>query len=296
MNASPELIFIDDMRHLPALPAAVIELLDMLCRDGVETRQVAATLSLDPVLAAKTLRLANSSFYGLPRRVSSVTEAVGVLGLGTVKTLVLTAAVAARFSPPRCEGFDLQAFWRHSVAAAVFARLAAKQRELARCEIDAEEAFTAGLLHDIGRLVLANASPANYERVLSCGQGDSVTLSQRELEGLGIDHATVGARLAEKWRLPVNIVDAVAHHHDVSALSRLPVEVRTSTEGLRYVVAMADRLAHAFERGEIADGMPSIGGERYEAIGVDIALDRILAMTDEAREQIDSLCRALLND
>ena len=155
---TPEMLM-STVRELPALPAVVLELIDLLGREGVAAEQLVAKISHDQALTAKTLRLANSSFYGMPRKVSRVSDAISVLGLRTVRTVVTAAAVTGSFAPPRCEGFDFVAFWRHAIGTAVCARLLATGMK-----VDPEAAFTAGLLHDLGHLVLAAVSPSGFRK------------------------------------------------------------------------------------------------------------------------------------
>ena len=269
------------VRDLPALPAAVLELLDMLGRDDIETGTLAAKISLDQALTAKTLRLANSSFYGVPRHVASVSEATAVLGLRTVRTVVTAAALTGSFKPPACTGFDFMAFWRHAVSTAVSARLVATL-----VGADAEAAFTAGLLHDIGQLVLASGFPERFSQVLAHQVETGIELRDAEQALLGTDHAAVGKLVAEHWRFPEQIVAVIAEHHTPPATRGVGEMV--------HIVHVADTLVLALEQG-------AQGGEPVPAMcqatwaGMGLTADAWAEAFAETRAQTQTLCAALLN-
>jgi putative nucleotidyltransferase with HDIG domain len=271
---------IDAALNLPALPAAVADLLDMLGRDDVEIGALAAKIALDPALAAKTLRLANSSFYGMGRHVSSLTEAASVLGLRTVNTVVTTAALTGSFASAQCEGFDFNAFWRHAVGTAVSAKLVA-----AAGGADAQAAFIAGLLHDIGRLVIAVGFPQRYAEVLAQGHARGLDLGERERSLLGVDHAMVGALVAEHWRFPKAIAEAIAGHHAPLA--------RTAPLALANVVHLADRLVHAVDHEMSGQSEVPVA---FADAWVDVGLppDRCTPVFAQAQEQTAAICVALL--
>ena len=281
VTPSRQALEIDAARNLPALPAAVLELLDMLGRDDVETHALAAKISLDPALAAKTLRLANSSFYGMARHVTSLSEAASVLGLRTVRTVVTTAALTGSIAAPVCEGFDFNAFWRHAVSAAVGSKLVA-----IATGVDSEAAFTAGLLHDIGRLVLAAGFPQRYEEVLAHGDARGIELGDREHQLLGIDHAAVGALVAEHWRFPKPIVDAIAGHH------ALPTGADAVT--LTQVVHLADHLLHALELGTCVDNdLPASCLPAW--LSTHLSAECRMHLLVETELQAGAICAALLH-
>ncbi|MEO8808319.1 MAG: HDOD domain-containing protein, partial [Burkholderiaceae bacterium] len=147
--------------RLPSLPQAVLDVMRLLATEGVRTSEITARIERDQALTARTLRIANSAFYGVPGRVATIHNAIGILGLRTVGTLFTTAAVAAQFRATACPEFEFGRFWRHAIATALVARgLAQKLR------MDEDVAFTAGLLHDIGRLAMATQFPVETGQVL----------------------------------------------------------------------------------------------------------------------------------
>ena len=272
------------VRDLPALPAAVFELLELLGRDDVGTPALVAKISLDQALTAKTLRLANSSFYGMPRHVGSVSDATTVLGLRTVRVVLTAAALHGAFKPPACAGFDFMAFWRHAVCTAVCARLVGTE-----IGADAEAAFTAGLLHDIGKLILASSHPERYAEVLAHAAGGA-PLRVVEAEWLGIDHAQVGARVAEHWRFPKPIVDAITHHHAPPDASAAFALVRL----VHVAVLLARALGTATPAQPFAPLDPhATGHAAWLALGLNADAWRRLGA--DAELQTQSICAAMLN-
>ena len=135
---------IRQIQELPSLPVVVLELLSSMDQDDTDVHVLAQKIELDQGLAAKTLRIANSSFYGMQSKVTSIPQAVSVLGFHSIRTVVTACALTGSFAPVS-GGFDFQAFWRHSLATAVAARLLAPH-----LRVNPETAFTAGLLHDLG--------------------------------------------------------------------------------------------------------------------------------------------------
>jgi putative nucleotidyltransferase with HDIG domain len=268
------------VRDLPPLPAVVLELLDMLGREEVETHALATKISHDQALTAKTLRLANSSFYGVSRHVTSVTDATSVLGLRTVRTVITAAALTGNFKAPVCEGFDFAAFWRHAVSSAASAKLLASAVGL-----DAEAAFTAGLLHDIGQLVLASAYSERFAQVLAFRSCEGVELREAEQALLGTDHAAVGALVAEAWHFPSQIVTAIRNHHSVSP--------DTEDNLLAATVRMAGRLAEALEHKTGSAQSLALG--RDAGIEFGISADAWLVLALDAEVQTQAICAALLN-
>lgn len=222
---------------LPALPAALLDLLALVGSDDVDIDELCARISVDMALTAKVLRLANSSFYGGRGAVTSVDAAIARVGLRMVKGIVGAAAASGTIKPPACKGFDFTAFWRHGVATATAAQALAFATGA-----DPSTAFTSGLLYRIGQLVLAAQVPAEFAETLArrAASGGDALLIERAV--LGVDHAVVGARIAAHWRLPAAIVAALSQQD-------LPL-ARGASPTLGQIAGAADRLIEAFETGE----------------------------------------------
>ena len=183
------------------------------------------------------LRVANSSFYGLRGKVVTVQDAMVVLGFRNVRTLVMAAGVTGGFPAAAAGGFDLRAFWMHGIVTAVCARSFAGD-----AGIDPERAFTAGLLHDIGRVVLATCFPDHYRRVAEYRARHDCHPIEAERQILGLDHAAVGSALTERWKFAPVIQRAVAGHH--SPPEAAPPGAKPDVAGLIHV---ADVAAHALD-------------------------------------------------
>ena len=194
---------------LPSAPHVVSRLVSLTDADA-DTRDLLATIDRDPALTARILRTANSPFFAQTRSVTSVTRAVVVLGLPMVRNLTLGLTVwdatTSHITPQQA-----RRLWDHSLGVAHAARHFAQRTRLC----SGADAFTAGLLHDVGKLVLAKQFPEAY-RALLVQTAMSPVLPEVERAAVGLDHAQVGALLFERWRLPATLVEAVAHHHDAS--------------------------------------------------------------------------------
>lgn len=267
------------LRDLPPLPSLVLELVESLGHEELSAAQLATKISQDQALAAKTLRLANSSFYGRGRRVGSVADAIGVLGLRTVRGVVTAAGLAGSFG--RSADFDHDSFWRHSLASALAAQALAS--ELGRD--DADLAFTVGLLHDIGRLALASAFAPAHAEVERLRRDEDRLACEAERAVLGIDHAEVGGLIARHWNFSPAIVDAIREHHAPPAGGGLTLT------GIAHV---ADAIAHALGlAGDADEAVPSIAPPVWAACGLDdAAWLRLFARTEA---QFETVCEALLH-
>jgi putative nucleotidyltransferase with HDIG domain len=219
------------VRTLPTLPQVVMELIASLGDDDCDIDRVARSIARDPAITAKTLRLANSSFYGLSRQVHSIEQAITILGFSAVRNIASTTGLVAGVSKLGAAAgeADVRAFWRHSLACAVAAR------ELAPLlQASAAVAYTCGLLHDVGKLLLMTRFSAPYAQVL----GSPAYLNQpgvaAEQAALGVDHAQLGALMAQQWQLPEDMQDAIACHHRLGSC----------TSALASTVAAANVLAH----------------------------------------------------
>ena len=216
------------INRLPMLPRAVIEALRILRDDAANADACADHITRDQALTARTLRLANSAFYGLPGRVGTIRHALDVLGRRTLGALVTTAAVATQVSPSNCPGFDFKACWRHALGAAIAAESLAI--ELGR---DTGLAFSAGLLHDIGRLALVTFFPAQMGAVLAAARAQDLPQRQVERQQLGVDPTQVGGMIAAHWHFPPAVVTAIVDHHAAQPADLAAMVLRGRCRGAR---------------------------------------------------------------
>ena len=202
---------ISGMESLPSLPSMYLEIMAELQSPDVSTQKVGQIISKDVGMSAKILQIVNSAFFGLPRRVADPGQAVTLLGLDTVKGLALSLQIFEGFDRRKLPGFPIDELWEHSMTVAASARKIARRES--GDEKVSDDAFLAGLLHDVGKLALAENLPMRYARVLTLCEKKGTPHWQGESEVFGATHAEVGAYLLALWGLPDPIVEAVAYHH-----------------------------------------------------------------------------------
>jgi HD-like signal output (HDOD) protein/ActR/RegA family two-component response regulator len=196
---------------LPSFPSLYTEIMKELSSPNSSIESISTIISRDPAMTAKMLQIVNSAAIGLARKVSSPFEAVEYLGLGTVRSLVLSAHIFSCFQRQNLPGLSITRLWDHALKTSMIARRITVL-EWGRT-MDADETFTAGMLHDVGKLMLADNLPEEYQRVLTLAGERKISLPAAELEVLGGTHAGVAAYLLGLWGLPGAIVEAVAFHH-----------------------------------------------------------------------------------
>jgi HD-like signal output (HDOD) protein len=199
---------------------------------------VASIVSEDPGIAARILRMANSAYYGLPQPVSSIRQAIIILGTDALRSLVLSVSLMDAFATSPLEREYQDLLWRHSLATASAARLFFCTRFTAGLIRGCEEGFAAGLLHDIGKMILACYLPVERARVRSNPDYGTVEDHLVEQEVIGVTHADIGVCLAERWELPIILQAAIKNHHDLKVAN-------PSHLLLAKVIHVADYLAHA---------------------------------------------------
>jgi len=194
-------------------------------------------ISLDPVLTGRVLQLINSAYYALPSKVNSLTRAIILLGINTVKNVVLSFAIFETFSKrDTFRVFTADEFWAHSLSTAAAAKLLASSAGVPLSE--REDFFVAGLMHDIGKIPLNHLFPDAYREAAQSARGSGQGMRSAEEASIGTDHCRVGLMIARKWQLSEALTGALAHHHsagDAEPGGRL---------GLADAVALADLLAH----------------------------------------------------
>jgi len=245
----------NEVQDLPSLPAVVMELLDSIEQEDVDISVLAKKVSYDQALTAKTLRLANSPSHGLQVKVTTIQQAITFLGFQATRNLITAAAITGCFPTGQCPGFDDKAFWRHSIATAACARVLAR-----RMRFNQDFAFTAGLLHDIGRLVLVVRYPERYRQVLALRAADDCGLLEAERSVLGVDHVAAGVALSVHWNFSDTMRQAIAYHH----------EPETPGAGfLATIVHVASAVVHALDVArEENELVPRLSSVAWNALGL----------------------------
>lgn len=271
-----------------------VRMLQCLTQESPEIATLTELIESDPVIAARTLRVANSPFFGLAHQVESIAHAVSLVGLRSLQAMALAAAVMEQFktSDPALQS-AYQAHWRHSVAVAVCTQALARRARLA---VDA--AFTAGLLSDLGRLVMLAIDPARYGQVqelvwqsLAAADSDesSASVAYRLLEAeravWGFDHCQVGEQLARQWQLPAMLRRCMALHHQCD---------HPEADSMVWLVHVSHALAHALDLlQEPQDQVPDIQVVAWDGLQLDWSGSRKLLSEIEERYQI--ACQQLMN-
>lgn len=206
---------LEDVGQIPTLPTIVMRAMEILNDDHARAEDLGRLLARDPALSVKVLRLANSAFYGIPRTISSINQAVIILGFDTLRSLVLSATVFRLFDG-RQANIDHGRYWKHSVVAAMATRRLA--RHVARFHsVNPESAFMTGLLHKIGILIFDVIAPEAHASLFAQLKESTSTLAELETSLLGIHYAQLGGMLAERWELPEELQRPIMHHLQPSA-------------------------------------------------------------------------------
>ena len=203
---------VSQLRTVPSLPSLYFRINEALANPDTSIEEVAAIVQQDPGMTAKILQLVNSAFFGIARRITSPVEAVQFLGVGRLRSLVLSLHVFSCFDESKLNGFSIEKVWSHSIAAGMIAQKIAKLEKIDRPTSD--EIFVAAMLHDIGKVMLASSLPDLYQEAMTISRDRKVAPVEGEREVFGVSHCEVGAYLLGLWGLPVTIVEAIALHHE----------------------------------------------------------------------------------
>ncbi len=208
--------FVAGMHSIPSIPSIYAEISEKMQSSDSKLSDIASIIESDAGMTVKILQLVNSPFFGLPNRISSIQHAVQLLGLETLKILVLSNKAFAQFKLNSDSEISLHIFMTHSAKVASFARLIAKHETQATPLMN--DAYLAGMLHDIGKLVFATNLPKPYDKLLEIADRDPEPLWQMEKDKFGACHAEVGAYLLKSWNLPSPVIESVAFHHKPRAV------------------------------------------------------------------------------
>lgn len=268
---------IRNMGELPTLPSVFVTVSKMLGDPRTSAVDVGNVVSNDPVIAAKILKISNSAFYGFAGRVNTVSHAIAVLGFSSTKNIVLTTSVLSTLSlkaPVR--GFNLAAFWKHSAAVGAIAKLIAKEVAPQK----QEEAFIAGLLHDIGKLILAICAPEDFTKCLKLAISKKCLFLNAEQELLGINHTDIATIVNEKWKLPAEFAMVLTSHHK-------KIDPAETTAGLVEIVKLADILARGMQFGHACDhSIPILEDRVWDVLKMSSQkLDKILLDCHDAVQE-----------
>ncbi|MBI5383495.1 MAG: HDOD domain-containing protein [Verrucomicrobia bacterium] len=243
---------------------------------------VADAIQRDPDLTARLLKISNSSFYGFPRRLTTVQEAISLIGIQQAQDLIVASAVIATFAGLSPEFVDMRSFWQHSLACGLGARFLAMTRRMPK----PDKFFVAGLLHDVGRLVLFCRLPAAVQTIFQEYHQRKSPLFEIERGILGYDHAQVGEALMSHWQYPPSLGQAVGSHHRPEECQAFPVEAA--------VVHVADHLVNAMQIGSSGERRaPPLKPGAWEQL--QLPMDTLASLVKAIDDQLGAMEEAFLN-
>jgi putative nucleotidyltransferase with HDIG domain len=236
-NRNPQKV-IEKIDDLPTLPRTVLQITGLVNDPKSSAKDLARVITDDQVLTVRLLKLVNSSFYGFPQRISTVTGAIVLLGFDAIRNLLLTTSVFDLFANRNRQiRRDQERFWDHSLGCAVGAKVIGNYLRHDKIE----ELFVSGLLHDIGKIVEMMFLPDEFSKIVAAVKRENILMTTAENNVLGYNHAEVGKLLAEKWNLPVKLVQVIAHHHHPDNAGSFAVEAA--------IVHLADIFCRALNMG-----------------------------------------------
>ena len=274
---------LEDVEGLVSPPDVCLRLFELINAPKTGAADIAAVVNVDPNLTARLLRVANSSFYNFSRKIDTISRAITVIGNVELYQLVLSIAAVKTFAHIPNELVKMETFWRHSVYTGLLARALAIRANV----LHPERLFVAGLMHDLGSLVLYHQRPDAMRDILLVADGDEEVFYQSELERFQFSHASVAAYMMEQWQLPEALVDAIKWHHQPERAQEANVEA--------HILYLANHLVNESEQGNFM-GSPradiQISQSLLETVG--LKEDELFFAFEEAAEQFPATLQALM--
>ncbi|MBF0284037.1 MAG: HDOD domain-containing protein [Magnetococcales bacterium] len=196
---------------MPAFPSSVSRVLQLTSDINCSPKELVQVIDHDPVMTVKILKLVNSAYFGLARKIISVNQAVVFVGINTIKNLALTIATMGMLPKENRAGMNMTRFLLHSLGSATVAKMLSQRLDVP--PLESTDYFVAGLLHDFGKVVFAQFMPSEFERALKRAEKGKMELHLSEMEEVGADHSQLGGMLGEKWQLPADLVTCIREHH-----------------------------------------------------------------------------------
>jgi len=247
--------------EIPSLPVSVAKVMEICNNVSVRPSDLNRVISLDPVLTGRLLKLINSAYYGLGTHVTSLVKAITMLGINTVKNLALSSAVLSTLPKnKKVHGLDMEGFWRHCLCVGVTSKFLAEKQGVESMYL--EEYFTAGLLHDIGKIPLNAVLSGDYISAVTMAGSEHKSLFEAENENFGFNHSFAGKMIAGAWKLERPVADVIAHHHEIGGYSGENLHIICN-------VAIANYFTLVYEVGFSGDRKPVKPGKNiWTAVGI----------------------------
>lgn len=262
---------------MPSLSTTVGKVMEICSRTDASPNELNKVISLDPVLTGQVLKLINSAYYSLVNKVTSLTRAITMLGMNTVKNMALSTAIIRTVAgSKKSKALPTTKFWAHSIGVGVSAKLLGEVKGLPVME--REELFLAGLLHDLGKVPFGD----EYIEVLNIARFEQLPLRDVEFEVMGIDHQEVGNLIAEKWKLNKVITNCICKHHDLHTLASLEGQMGQQI-GL---VALGNVYANIYDHGFAGNPFPAEEDIKILLDLVDLSWEEYCGIGDRVIEEI----------
>jgi len=275
--------FVHGVPELASLPAIYQRVNRIIAKQSSSAEEIGEVVGTDPSLTARLLRLVNSSFFSFPGQIETISRAIALIGTEQLRDLALATSVIEMFEDIPSECVDMKSYWRHSVATGVCARVLAN---LLR-EDNVERFFVAGLLHDLGSVIIYVRGGSKVRRLMTRVNKNQELLHKAERVTFGFDHADVGRELLALWKLPDVLRDAVNCHHVPSRSKRFPTEAT--------VVHIADAIVDAMEIGTNGENfVPPIDETAWDDLGLPV--DLLAEIIEEVDLQFEAAEYAMLSD
>ncbi len=264
--------------RMPSLSTTVTKVLDICNRPDTSANDLNRVISLDPVLTGQVLRLVNSAYYGLPNQISSLTRAIIMLGLNTVKNLALSTAILNTVGNESSQILPMDLFWTHSISVGVTAKNMAELKGIPFAQ--REEFFIGGLLHDLGKIVLINCFIEEYDAVINQVRNEQGALDLAEKSVFGFDHGEPGRMIAEKWKLNSSVTETLCFHHQ-------PDKAEENNRDLVSAVSLANMYTNILDIGSAGDPYQNEYLLTAALDRVDISWEQLVEMDEKIQDEIE---------
>jgi len=250
---------LDRINDLPSLPSVAFEAMHLLHQPDITIERLISSIQLDQAIVSKILRLVNSAFYGFQGKIGSLSQALVLLGFNTVSNAIVSISILDIFSGVGRDGsFDPRLFWLHAVGTGVVSQVISHQLKYPHVE----NFFIAGLLHDIGKLAIIMLFPEDFNQILKEVKEKDISIIEGESGVLGLDHTEIGHRLARRWKLPIEIQEAIRFHH-------CPWKAKEN-RAMSATVYLSDCLCRALDIGHGGDSLvPEIDAKALTILGIE---------------------------
>jgi HD-like signal output (HDOD) protein len=271
---------VDQSPQVSSLPAIFFQINEAVEDPESSFVEIGEIISGDPSLSARLLRVVNSSFFGFPNKIETITHAVTIVGMAQLRDLVLATTVVNQFKGFPKNLINMEKFWLHSVATGLTAKVIAIYRR----ETNADRFYLMGMLHDLGRLLLLLNIPDSMKTVMD-KYAEGGTMYAVENDALGFDHAAVAGKLMEAWQLPGMLQEAVAYHHKPEKAPHYPVAAS--------IVHVADFIAHGMELGSCGEMfVPPLHPKAWELL--ELPLNLLPSILEQVDRQVDEAVEMFL--